>query len=47
MSLDHGISVRQRRDQRFISRGEADDQDKAISALRYGFGGHLEKVAGK
>jgi 6-phosphogluconate dehydrogenase len=33
--------------QRFTSRGEADYQDKVLSALRYGFGGHLEKVAGK
>ena len=33
--------------QRFTSRGEADYQDKVLSAMRYGFGGHLEKVAGK
>src|SRR5204862_6393601 len=33
--------------QRFASRGEADYQDKLLSAMRYGFGGHLEKVAGK
>ena len=33
--------------QRFTSRGEADYQDKLLSAMRYGFGGHLEKVAGK
>jgi 6-phosphogluconate dehydrogenase len=32
--------------QRFTSRGEADYQDKVLSAMRYGFGGHLEKVAG-
>jgi 6-phosphogluconate dehydrogenase len=31
--------------QRFTSRGEADYQDKLLSAMRYGFGGHLEKVA--
>ena len=31
--------------QRFTSRGEADLQDKLLSAMRYGFGGHLEKVA--
>jgi 6-phosphogluconate dehydrogenase len=31
--------------QRFTSRGEADFQDKLLSAMRYGFGGHLEKVA--
>jgi 6-phosphogluconate dehydrogenase len=31
--------------QRFMSRGEADYQDKLLSAMRYGFGGHLEKVA--
>lgn len=32
--------------QRFTSRGEADYQDKLLSAMRYGFGGHLEKSAG-
>ncbi len=31
--------------QRFSSRGEADYQDKLLSAMRYGFGGHLEKTA--
>ena len=30
--------------QRFTSRGEADYQDKLLSAMRYGFGGHLEKA---
>ena len=29
--------------QRFASRGEADYQDKLLSAMRFGFGGHLEK----
>ncbi len=29
--------------QRFTSRGEADYQDKVLSAMRFGFGGHLEK----
>ena len=33
--------------QHFSSRGEADFQDKLLSAMRYEFGGHLEKVAGK
>jgi 6-phosphogluconate dehydrogenase len=33
--------------QRFSSRGEADYQDKLLSAMRYGFGGHLEKAAAK
>jgi 6-phosphogluconate dehydrogenase len=33
--------------QRFTSRGNADFQDKLLSAMRYGFGGHLEKAAGK
>ena len=28
---------------RFASRGEADFQGKVLSAMRYGFGGHLEK----
>ena len=31
--------------QRFSSRGEADYQDKLLSAMRFGFGGHLEKPA--
>jgi 6-phosphogluconate dehydrogenase len=31
--------------QRFTSRGEADFQDKLLSAMRLGFGGHLEKSA--
>jgi 6-phosphogluconate dehydrogenase len=30
--------------ERFASRGEADYQDKLLSAMRYGFGGHLEKT---
>jgi 6-phosphogluconate dehydrogenase len=30
--------------QRFTSRGEADYQDKLLSAMRYQFGGHLEKT---
>ena len=33
--------------QRFASRGEAEFQDRVLSAMRYGFGGHLEKAAGK
>jgi 6-phosphogluconate dehydrogenase len=33
--------------QRFTSRGEADYQDKLLSAMRFGFGGHLEKAAAK
>ena len=32
--------------ERFTSRGEADYQDKLLSAMRYQFGGHLEKPAG-
>jgi len=31
--------------ERFASRGEADYQDKLLSAMRFGFGGHLEKSA--
>jgi 6-phosphogluconate dehydrogenase len=30
--------------ERFASRGEADFQDKILSAMRFGFGGHLEKT---
>ena len=33
--------------ERFSSRNEADFQDKLLSAMRYEFGGHLEKPAGK
>jgi 6-phosphogluconate dehydrogenase len=33
--------------QRFASRGEADYQDRLLSAMRYGFGGHVEKAAAK
>jgi 6-phosphogluconate dehydrogenase len=33
--------------QRFSSRGEAEFADKLLSAMRYQFGGHLEKPAGK
>jgi 6-phosphogluconate dehydrogenase len=29
--------------ERFSSRGEADFQDRVLSAMRFGFGGHLEK----
>jgi 6-phosphogluconate dehydrogenase len=32
--------------QRFTSRGEADYQDRLLSAMRFEFGGHLEKAAG-
>jgi 6-phosphogluconate dehydrogenase len=31
--------------ERFSSRGEADFQDKLLSAMRFEFGGHLEKIA--
>ena len=31
--------------QRFSSRGEADYQNKLLSAMRMGFGGHIEKPA--
>jgi 6-phosphogluconate dehydrogenase len=33
--------------ERFASRGEADYQDKLLSAMRFGFGGHLEKTGGE
>jgi 6-phosphogluconate dehydrogenase len=33
--------------ERFSSRGEADFQNKLLSAMRYEFGGHLEKAAGE
>jgi 6-phosphogluconate dehydrogenase len=30
--------------ERFSSRGDADFADKVLSAMRYQFGGHLEKA---
>ena len=33
--------------ERFSSRGEADFANKLLSAMRYGFGGHLEKHSGE
>ena len=33
--------------ERFASRGEADYQDKLLSAMRFGFGGHLGKAGGE
>jgi 6-phosphogluconate dehydrogenase len=33
--------------ERFSSRGEAEFADKLLSAMRYEFGGHLEKAAGR
>ena len=33
--------------ERFSSRGDADYQDKLLSAMRYQFGGHIEKSGGK
>ncbi|MDR3748861.1 MAG: decarboxylating 6-phosphogluconate dehydrogenase [Acidobacteriota bacterium] len=33
--------------ERFSSRGQADFADKLLSAMRYEFGGHLEKATGK
>jgi len=33
--------------ERFSSRGEADFQNKLLSAMRYEFGGHVEKTVGK
>jgi 6-phosphogluconate dehydrogenase len=33
--------------ERFSSRGESDFQDKLLSAMRFQFGGHVEKPAAK
>ena len=33
--------------ERFTSRGEADFQDKLLSAMRFQFGGHVEKPAAR
>ena len=33
--------------ERFTSRGDADFEDKLLSAMRYQFGGHIEKPGGK
>jgi 6-phosphogluconate dehydrogenase len=30
--------------ERFSSRGEADFQDRVLSAMRFAFGGHVEKA---
>ncbi len=32
--------------ERFSSRGESDFADKVLSAMRYGFGGHVERPTG-
>ena len=32
--------------ERFSSRGDADFSDKVLSAMRYQFGGHIEKRSG-
>ncbi len=32
--------------ERFSSRGEAEFQDKLLSAMRFEFGGHIEKGSG-
>ncbi len=32
--------------ERFASRGEAEFQDRLLSAMRFGFGGHVEKTGG-
>jgi 6-phosphogluconate dehydrogenase len=33
--------------QRFISRGEDDFAEKVLSAMRFQFGGHVERAAGQ
>jgi hypothetical protein len=33
--------------ERFTSRGEGDFEDKLLSAMRYQFGGHIEKLSSK
>jgi len=33
--------------ERFSSRGEAEFADKLLSAMRFQFGGHLERTSGK
>ena len=47
-AIDEGVPVPVRTTalyERFASRGAADFQGKVLSAMRYGFGGHLEKSA--
>jgi 6-phosphogluconate dehydrogenase len=49
-AIDEGVPVRVLTTalyERFTSRGEGDFQDKLLSAMRFQFGGHLEKIAGK
>ena len=48
-AIDEGVPAHVRSSalyERFSSRGEADFADKLLSAMRYEFGGHLEKPAG-
>ena len=48
-AIDEGVSAHVLSSalyERFSSRGEADFADKLLSAMRYEFGGHLEKPAG-
>ncbi len=33
--------------ERFASRGEADFQNRVLSAMRFGFGGHVERKDAK
>jgi len=40
-----GVSLNANFTGRFSSRGNAEFQDKLLSAMRYEFGGHLEKSA--
>jgi 6-phosphogluconate dehydrogenase len=45
-AIDEGVPVpvlSTARYERFSSRGEADYQDKLLSAMRFQFGGHVEK----
>ena len=44
---EHGASPQHGAVRAFCSRGEADFQDKLLSAMRFQFGGHLEKSATK
>jgi 6-phosphogluconate dehydrogenase (decarboxylating) len=42
--VQHFSSATRRTFQPPFTRGDADYQDKLLSAMRYGFGGHLEKT---
>jgi 6-phosphogluconate dehydrogenase len=45
--IDEGVPTPPSLNERFSSRGDAEFPNKLLSAMRYEFGGHLEKPAKK